>query len=326
MGTPGTPPDLGTLSNAATKSGRMAEVYQAVVQRGYRDRRYLPWDKLRRRAAPPGADYREWWLFIKLGRLSLYRTLPLLDRDHRNARIAIAEIVAERLHQVDRHIGGIVPLPEQVTTREIRDRSLDRSLIEASITSSQLEGAATKRQVAQEMLRVGRPPRDPGERLILNNDLTMRDVGHHRNVPLTFDSILDSHRRITDETLDDPSATGRLRRRDEKIQFRDEEENVLHDPRTPVNFRSDLERFAILRMLGRRADSTIRLWNRSSCISGWPTITRSSMVTVASRACCFVGRCFDTAIGSANSSRFAVSPKGAGEIRSGVSRCGGQRL
>jgi Fic family protein len=53
--------------------------------------------------------------------------------------------------------------------------------MEEAITSSQLEGAATTREVAKEMIREGRQPRDRSERMILNNYLTMQRIGAIRN-------------------------------------------------------------------------------------------------------------------------------------------------
>ena len=76
----------------------------------------------------------------------------------------------------DRDLGFPVDIPGAVTRPEVRDHYIVSSLIQESITSSQLEGAATPRAEAKEMLRTGRPPRDKSERMILNNYLTMRRI------------------------------------------------------------------------------------------------------------------------------------------------------
>ena len=60
-------------------------------------------------------------------------------------------LVTNLLHQIDRGGGTVVEIPEQVTSTEHRDRYVVRSLMEEAITSSQLEGAATTREVAKKM-------------------------------------------------------------------------------------------------------------------------------------------------------------------------------
>jgi Fic family protein len=84
------------------------------------------------------------------------------------------------------------------------------SLIEEAITSSQLEGAATTRKVAKEMLRTGRKPRTRDELMILNNYRGMLRVRELRHERLTPAMIAEFHRIITDGTLDDQSDCGRL--------------------------------------------------------------------------------------------------------------------
>ena len=59
-----------------------------------------------------------------------------------------------------------VSRPESITNPQTRDRHLMRSLMEEAITSSQLEGVATARDVAKEMIRTGRKPRDTSEQMM----------------------------------------------------------------------------------------------------------------------------------------------------------------
>jgi Fic family protein len=104
-----------------------------------------------------------------------------------------------------------VVAPEAVTTRTSRDRYLLSSLMEEAITSSQMEGAATTRDVAKAMIRSRRPPRDRSERMILNTFLTMQRIRELRKQPLTPQLVLDLHRLVSEGTLDDPADAGRLR-------------------------------------------------------------------------------------------------------------------
>lgn len=121
-------------------------------------------------------------------------------------------------------------LPEALTQSDNRDRYIVNTLIEESITSSQLEGAVTTRQVAAEMLRTGRRPRDTHERMVLNNYLTMRRIRDLRDQDLTPELVFELHRRVTDGTMDNPDASGRFRRADENVRVEDQEGTVFHEP------------------------------------------------------------------------------------------------
>ena len=123
-------------------------------------------------------------------------------------------------------------MEEQVTGPETRDRYIVRSLMEEAITSSQLEGASTTRQVALEMLRAGRRPRDLSEQMIVNNYAAMRFVRENKNQDLTPEWVLELHRILTEHTLDEPKAAGRLQQLDEKrVAILDNRDGtLLHTP------------------------------------------------------------------------------------------------
>ncbi len=90
------------------------------------------------------------------------------------------------------------------------------SLIEEAIRSSQLEGAVTSRADAKEMIRNGREPRDRSERMILNNYRALEFIREDAGDRLSSDVVFALHRIVTDGTLENPDAAGRLQRPDEK--------------------------------------------------------------------------------------------------------------
>jgi len=57
--------------------------------------------------------------------------------------------------------------------------------------------------------------------MILNNYLTMQRIAEWKQRPLDEALIFEMHRMVTDGTLDNPDAAGRLRRNDEKITVQD---------------------------------------------------------------------------------------------------------
>jgi Fic family protein len=119
-----------------------------------------------------------------------------------------------------------------ITNADDRDRCIVRSLMEEAITSSQLEGAPTTRKDALDLLRSGRRPRDHGERMILNNYLAMQAIRDMGRTALTPDEIFNLHRVLTEGTLDNPDAAGRLQRPNEKrVRVMDNRDGtVLHEP------------------------------------------------------------------------------------------------
>lgn len=125
------------------------------------------------------------------------------------------------LHQIDGDAAGAIRGSEQITNPDLRETCLIKSLFEESIASSQLEGAATTREVAREMLRQRRSPKDRSEQMIYNNYDAMRFVRQLGSEPLTVEAILELQRILTSDTLDDPGAAGRLRKSDEIIHVVD---------------------------------------------------------------------------------------------------------
>ena len=96
---------------------------------------------------------------------------------------------------------------------------------------SQLEGATTSRRVAKELLRSGREPNDRSEWMILNN---YRALQHMREVGPTLEpaTVIELQRILTENTLDDPGAAGRLQTPDDvRVGVYDRQtDELLHQP------------------------------------------------------------------------------------------------
>lgn len=188
---------------------------QAIFAAGLRptvDGKYRHWDTLRQLTPPSGLSHEEWWLGIRLARNAIMNPLPLTAADGSPFSYCVPDPAHEMVHLIDRRASGEIAVSEFVTTPEVRNRYLVSSLIEEAITSSQLEGASTSRAVAKQLLRSGRPPRDRSERMIVNNYEAMNLVREWREQPLTPDGVLSLHRVVTEGTLDNPDAAGRLQR------------------------------------------------------------------------------------------------------------------
>ena len=107
-------------------------------------------------------------------------------------------------------MGGSIGTPSLIPDEE-KERFLISSLMEESIASSQLEGAATTRKVAKEMLRTARKPKTKSELMILNNYITINHLTKMKNKKITPEMILEIHALITKDTIGDKKYEGRFR-------------------------------------------------------------------------------------------------------------------
>jgi Fic family protein len=196
--------------------------------------RYLHWDKLRRLPPPAGLSSEQWWMKIKLARANERRKLQLADTYGRPFGFTLPDLVLRHLHYVDQRCGGEVAMDEVVTSgKEAERRFLVNSLMEEAIRSSQLEGATTSRKIAKEMLRSGRQPKDRGERMIANNYRALQFMREDPQRNLTPEVVLELHRIVTEGTLDNPDAAGRLQRPGEErvaVFDRDYQGRPVHQP------------------------------------------------------------------------------------------------
>jgi Fic family protein len=196
-------------------------------------RDYVHWDKLRQLTPPSDLSPEEWWLLIKWGRQNVQRAIPLTDPAGNHFVYGVPDLVARRLHYVDQRCAGEVAMSEVVTAdAQARQHYLVNSLMEEAIRSSQLEGATTTRRVAKELLRTGRAPKDRSERMILNNYRALQYMRDEMPEELTPATVIELQRILTEGTLDNPDAAGRVQRPDEeRIAVVDRiDGTVIHDP------------------------------------------------------------------------------------------------
>ena len=231
MRIPRTPPSVRTLTQEID-SERYVEVLNAVQISPLVNGKYIHWEKLRFLDTPPTISAEEWWLGIKLARTVLARSLPELEpTNDRPFQYVLTDLAHEAFHKIDAQAAGRVSMPDAVANPSTRDRYLFNSLLEEAITSSQLEGAATTRREAQAMVRAGRAQRNRHEQMVLNNYRAMLFVREIKDTRLTPALVLEIHRIITMDTLDDSTAAGRLQTEaDERVVVDDTEGQVLHRP------------------------------------------------------------------------------------------------
>ena len=209
MRIPETPPPLEDL--LTTSASRIVSVLGASGPLDPKGR-YLHWDEMRNRNPPEGLTLEDWWLGTALSRRGISRLIPLVATNGRACRFSNVDAVQESVHRIDQQAGGQIQANELVMNPRSNRRYLISSLVEEAITSSQLEGASTTRQVAKELLATGRRPRNRSEQMIVNNYYAMMLASElaDEGDPLTPAAVLHLHRVVTENAIDDPKDAGRL--------------------------------------------------------------------------------------------------------------------
>ena len=223
------PPPLKKLRDELETSKEWLAIRWPLLEAARQAGGYPHWDDLRYRTAPEGATRKQWWLALKLARQG--QEVPLRDADGEPFTFCQPPELLEALHRIDLKAGGRVGGAGVPINAQMRDRYLISSLQEEeAITSSQLEGAATTRDVAKNLIRSGRSPRNRSERMILNNFQTMAWLQDLQDTALTPELVLSLHRRITQDTLDTSDAAGRLRHSSDNVRVEDLYGNIVHEP------------------------------------------------------------------------------------------------
>ena len=132
-------------------------------------------------------------------------------------------------HELDMNFGGSWG-NDSLIPEEGKNMYLVSSLMEEAISSSQMEGAATTRKVAKEMLRKKMAPRDKSQQMIFNNYQTIRFIVANKEKPLTEELLLEVHRLMTADTLEKPEDAGRFRTNNDVVVENGITHEVVHIP------------------------------------------------------------------------------------------------
>jgi len=137
---------------------------------------------------------------------------------------SIISDIVQSLHAIDSYLTGNIRIHNK--TIRLEQSYIINSIMEEAIASSILEGAATTRKAAKEMLRKGRKPKNSSEQMVVNNYEAMNYILEHKDDPLTPALILEIHRLVTKGTIDKNSVG----------QFRTNNDIVVANPASGVVF------------------------------------------------------------------------------------------
>lgn len=203
-----------------------------LLQRANKE--YLYWDRFKYLSMPEGVSSRNAWACLKWTRLTQVKKLPAIDIKDRQFGYWLPNSIPEELHYIDQHTSRHILVDNPSIHASERERYLVSSIMEEAIASSQLEGAATTRKKAKEMLRSGRKPQDRAEQMVYNNYLTIKKIKDLINEPLTPGLLKNLQASITENTLECSDDSGRFRDENDQYEIIDGEGHVLHIP-PPAN-------------------------------------------------------------------------------------------
>ncbi|MEZ6234439.1 MAG: Fic family protein [Phycisphaerales bacterium] len=218
-------PDLLRRGVAAAGSTLVAEL----------DADYRPWRKVRAIARDRSENAEEVWLGLKVRRLGRRARIDVEAMDGEAFSLSITPKMQESLHRIDQALGGGAAAFDHaegvLADAGARRRFAIRSLMDEAIESSMLEGAATTRQDAMDLLRSGRSPRSTHELMVVNNYVAMQRIKGWLERELTPGLLCELQALLTDGTLEDPNQSGRFRRADEPVRVVDARTNqIIYEP------------------------------------------------------------------------------------------------
>jgi len=193
---------------------------------------YLYWDRFKQQSMPESLKPEEGWIALKASRMANMRDVELKSEKSKNFTFFVTPTMQSLLSKIDQYAAGHIALTDEHSIKDFnQERYVINSLMEEAIASSQIEGAATTRKKAKEMLRTGRKPENKDQRMILNNYLTIMEIRKNwKHQPLSKELINKIHVSMAHETMDDPKEEGAYRTAEDDVHIIDDEQNILFTP------------------------------------------------------------------------------------------------
>lgn len=219
----------------------LAKLQKLTIFFDKNDQSYPYWNKWKWMAKKWGMDPKKLWSAVKTHRQPMTR-LQFSNTEGFNFYMKSPAALVKSLHELDMNLGGMLQT-EELIPREQKQMYLVSSLMEEAIASSQLEGAATTRKVAKEMLEANRKPQSQGEQMIVNNYEAMKWIVANRHKHMTVENILAIHSILTRDTLVNPEDTGQFRKDDEVKVADTSTGNVIYTPPSHVHLKKLMQDF-----------------------------------------------------------------------------------
>lgn len=199
------------------------------------------WDTIKYKRCPEGCTPQQLWTYVKAARVKSMMSVW----GKYGITLTLTNQMQRMCHEIDMNWGGSWGT-DSIIGDENKEQYLVGSLMEEAIYSSQMEGAATTRKVAKEMLRKKMTPKDKSQQMIANNYQTIQFIVSHKDALLTPELLLQIHQLMTEHTMQDPQEAGCFRSNNDVVVENGITHETVHTPPTfeeIPNFVEDLCRF-----------------------------------------------------------------------------------
>jgi Fic family protein len=186
---------------------------------------YEFWDTVKYKKVPANFSTTDLWSAVVVDRM---RAAVIVWEKYK-IHFGLTNKMQRQCHEFDMSFGGSWASDSIIPTGD-NERYLVSSLMEEAISSSQMEGAATTRKVAKDMLRKHIAPKDRSQRMIFNNYQTIQFIVANKNKSLTQELLLHIHRLMTENTLENSEDAGRFRQNDDVVVENSITHEVVHTP------------------------------------------------------------------------------------------------
>jgi len=213
--------ELGLYDILSKENIKYFHKYKEVDIKG----KYQYWDKIKYHAKLNNDDPLIAWYSVKFHRELGEILVELQNKEDIFFKYAMHNSLMAKLYKISEFSrDGLMP------TNSTGNNYLFSSLvIEEAINSAQLEGASTTRRVAKEMIVSEREPKNPDERMIVNNYFLMKEVQKDKLVNLSIDMILKFHEIATQGSNENGVIPGQTRTNDD-IFIGDNDGNNIYQP------------------------------------------------------------------------------------------------
>lgn len=199
------------------------------------------WDTVKYKRCPDGCTPQQLWTYVKAARVKSMMSVW----GKYGISLTLTNQMQRMCHEIDMNWGRSWGT-DSIIGDENKEQYLVGSLMEEAIYSSQMEGAATTRKVAKEMLRKKMTPKDKSQQMIANNYQTIQFIVSHKDALLTPELLLQIHQLMTEHTMQDPQEAGCFRSNNDVVVENGITHETVHTPPTfeeIPNFVEDLCRF-----------------------------------------------------------------------------------
>lgn len=199
------------------------------------------WDTIKYKRCPEGCTPQQLWTYVKAARVKSMMSVW----GKYGITLTLTNQMQRMCHEIDMNWGGSWGT-DSIIGDENKEQYLVGSLMEEAIYSSQMEGAATTRKVAKEMLRKKMTPKDKSQQMIANNYQTIQFIVSHKDALLTPELLLQIHQLMTEHTMQNPQEAGCFRSNNDVVVENGITHETVHIPPTYdeiSNFVEDLCRF-----------------------------------------------------------------------------------